>query len=61
MSTKLLTINEAAEYLTLSKDYLYRLTSLRKIPFVKIGSRVMFRSDKLQEWIEEHSINIINN
>ena len=53
---ELLNISETAKLLNISTSSLYRLTSHRKIPFIKIGSRVIFQPDKIQAWIEERSI-----
>ena len=52
--TKLLSIEEAAELLGLGKPTVYRLTSQRKIPFYKVGSRVLFDADRLTAWLEKH-------
>ena len=53
-----LSIEEAAEFLTLSKSHLYRLTCYRKIPFYKVGRRVVFDPAKLQEWAEAQAIEV---
>jgi len=49
---KLITFEEAVEVLQISKPTLYRLTSQKKIPHVKIGGRVRFLESQLAEWIE---------
>ncbi len=48
----LITIEELSENLGLSKKTLQNWVSLRKIPYVKIGRKVYFRSSRLQQWIE---------
>ncbi len=53
---RLLTIEEVAEILRLAKPTLYRFVSLRKIPFVKIGGRVLFDSEKLSSWIAARAV-----
>lgn len=55
-TNKPLNIKEAAEYLGISVQTLYQWVSKRKIPFVKIGSRTMFRESSLQEYIEAHEV-----
>ena len=55
--TKRLSINEALKFIAdqgypVSKSKLYKLTSEGKIPFEKFGMRVLFKKDKLIEWIE---------
>jgi len=39
-----LSVEDAARYLTLSPHYLRRLTSRQRVPFAKIGKRVVFDS-----------------
>ena len=57
MSEKmLLSIQEASAALGISVSTLYRLTSRRRIPFVKIGARCCFQPSQLQAWIQEHAI-----
>jgi excisionase family DNA binding protein len=48
----LISVNEAAQMLNLSKSYLYRETRNRTIPHVRIGSRILFRVADLNAWIE---------
>lgn len=48
---QLLRINEAAEFLKVSKSYLYKLTSLQLIPFYKpSGKLIYFKKQDLIEW-----------
>ena len=47
----LLTIGEAARYMTISKGTLYNYTHQRRVPFAKISNRVVFRQDELDRWI----------
>jgi excisionase family DNA binding protein len=49
------TTNETAEYLRISKSTLYNYVYMRKIPFHKIGNRVIFIFDELDAWIEEQT------
>ena len=49
---KVLNFDEACEYTGISKSYMYKLTSLAKIPFSKPnGKMVFFEKDKLDEWL----------
>jgi excisionase family DNA binding protein len=49
---KPLTIDEAANFLKISKGYLYRLTSGGKIPFHKpTGKRIFFKKEELESFI----------
>ena len=49
---KLLSFNEAADFLGYKKSYLYRLTSNGKIPFSKPNNgRIFFDKEKLEAWV----------
>jgi len=56
-SKKLLNTTEAAEYLGVSKSWVYRMTMTREIPFFKIGSRTLFKEEQLLTWLasREHT------
>lgn len=49
---KALTVDEAATFTGLSKNYIYRLVHLRKIPYYKpMGGRVFFKQEELEKFI----------
>ena len=56
MSNKLLTMDEASEYLGVSKLTLYGWVSARKVSYVKVGRLVKFKHEHLEKWIEQHTI-----
>jgi excisionase family DNA binding protein len=53
---RLVTAKEASQYLSLSTDTVYRMASLKKLPYLKIGDRVLFDVKALDHWIERHMI-----
>ncbi len=53
---RLITAKEAGQYLSLSTDTIYRMASLRKLPYLKIGDRVLFDIKALDQWIEKRMI-----
>ncbi len=53
---RLITAKEASQYLSLSTDTVYRMASLKKLPYLKIGDRVLFDVKALDQWIEKHTI-----
>jgi len=53
---RLITAKEASQYLNLSTDTIYRMASLKKLPYLKIGDRVLFDVKALDHWIERHLI-----
>lgn len=48
-----LNYNQAAERLGVSRRTLERLVSKRKVPFVRIGGRVLFRPTKLEAYLNK--------
>jgi excisionase family DNA binding protein len=51
----ILTIDEAARYLRLSRPKVYNLVAAGDLPAVRVGRSVRIRRDRLEAWIEEHS------
>jgi excisionase family DNA binding protein len=53
---RLITTKEASQYLSLSTDTVYRMAALKKLPYLKIGDRVLFDVKSLDQWVEKHLI-----
>jgi excisionase family DNA binding protein len=53
---RLITAKEASQFLSLSTNTVYRMASLKKLPYLKIGDRVLFDVKALDHWIEKHMI-----
>ena len=47
-----LTIDELAEYLKVSKSTLYKLAQEGRIPSQKVGKHWRFRKDAIDRWLE---------
>ena len=56
---RLLNVQEAAEYLGLEIDTVYKKSRLRELPSVKVGRSLRFDVVALQRFIEEHTIETI--
>lgn len=55
MATKrgdIMTMDELAEYLRISKSTLYKLATEDKLPGQKIGKRWRFHKDAVDEWVK---------
>ena len=52
----LMTLEELAEYLRLSKDTVYRMAQTGKIPASKVGAQWRFRKDEVDEWLKQDRI-----
>jgi excisionase family DNA binding protein len=57
---RLLNAEEAAEYLGLQVDTIYRKARLRELPSVKVGRALRFDVEALERFIEEHTIETID-
>ena len=47
-----LTIKELSKWIRLSESHLYCLVSKNKIPYIKLGGKLLFNTSKITEWIE---------
>lgn len=54
--SKLLTMDQASEYLGVSKLTLYGWVSARKLSYVKVGRLVKFKQDQLDKWIDQRTV-----
>jgi excisionase family DNA binding protein len=48
-----LSLIDAQQYLNLSKSKLYKLTLSREIPYHKLGKRIFFYRQELDQWISQ--------
>lgn len=56
-SKNMLSAAEAAVFLGMSKSYLYKLTSSRRVPYYKPnGKRIYFNRAELEEWMSQNRI-----
>jgi len=53
---RLITAKEASQYLSLATDTVYRMAAMKKLPYLKIGDRVLFDLKALDHWIEKHLV-----
>jgi len=56
---RLLNAEEAARYLGLSVDTVYKMARLRELPSVKVGRALRFDVEALDLYIEQHAIKTI--
>lgn len=56
VSTEILDITQAADYLHLSKSTLYGLTARRGLPHFKRGKRLYFKKGELNEWMTQNKV-----
>ncbi len=56
LGAELWSYEEAAEKLRISESTLRKWTAARKIPFVRVGRRVRFRHQELDDYIDSHIV-----
>jgi excisionase family DNA binding protein len=54
-SENLLTVNELASHLRISKWQVYRLVRARELPAVRVGERIRFRPVDINDYLERGS------
>lgn len=52
----LISIDEVSNKIRLKKSTIYKLICQKKIPYLKIGARVLFDPKKLENWVQNHSV-----
>jgi excisionase family DNA binding protein len=57
---RLLNVREAAQYLRLEVDTVYKKSRLREVPYVKVGRALRFDVKALERYIEQHTIETID-
>ena len=57
---RLLNVREAAQYLGLEVDTVYKKSRLRELPCVKVWNALRFDVKALERYIEEHTIQDID-
>ena len=60
IARRLLNVREAAQYLGLEVDTVYKKSRLREVPCVKVGRALRFDVRALEQYIEQHSIQTID-
>ena len=48
---KFLDIDELADYIHLSKSFIYKRVCYKTIPFVKLGTRTVFVREQIDQWL----------
>lgn len=48
---KFLDTDELAEYIHMSKSFIYKKVFTKSIPFVKLGTRTVFVREQIDQWV----------
>ena len=54
MQRTTLNTDEVAEYLGISKTLVYTLVREQRIPFIRLGKRLLFKLDSIDRWLKEN-------
>ncbi|MBZ5626115.1 MAG: helix-turn-helix domain-containing protein [Acidobacteriia bacterium] len=57
---RLLNVREAAQYLGLEVDTVYKKSRLRELPSVKVGRALRFDLKALERFVEQHTVETID-
>ena len=60
IARRLLNVREAAQYLGLEVDTVYKKSRLREVPCVKVGRSLRFDLRALERFVEQHTIETID-
>lgn len=55
---RFLSVKELAEYLGIKHPTIYSWVSMKRIPYVKMGGRVMFDLRDIEKWIQERKVEV---
>ncbi len=56
LTRRLISVQEAADYIGLSPDTVYTMVSQRRIPYVKVGRLTKFDIALLDQWIKQNTM-----
>lgn len=55
---RFLSVRKLAEYLGIKHQTIYSWVSMKKIPYVKMGRRVMFDLRDIEKWIQDRKVEV---
>ena len=55
-SREVMNIRQASQYLGVSPDTLYKYVNEQKLPVFKLGNRWRFKKSKIDQWMEEKTV-----
>ena len=57
-ATNLMDVQQAADYLGLSVGTIYQWRSQHKIPYIKVGRKLKFKKDQLDQWLADRTVQV---
>lgn len=56
MEKRFLDVKQCSKFLNISTHFIYKLVEQKQIPHTRLGKKVLFDIKKLEEFIEENSV-----
>ena len=56
--THLMDVQQTANYLGLSVGTIYQWRSQHKIPYIKVGRKLKFKKDQLDQWLADRTVQV---
>jgi excisionase family DNA binding protein len=53
---KLLSVQEIAEYINTTPQYIYKMVHYKKIPHIKLGKKLLFELKIINEWLNKKRV-----
>ena len=57
INERFINVDEACEYLSIKKSWLYQNRKLKQIPYYKISRKLVFRVQELDDWMTANGWN----
>lgn len=57
LQNRFVTVDEAAEYLSMKKSWIYQNHKILKMPSYKLNQTLLFKLNELDKWMTDYSIN----
>lgn len=56
MEQTVMNVREAAGFTRLSTATVYSYVAQRRMPFLKVGAKLLFKKSDLEEWLDRHRV-----
>jgi excisionase family DNA binding protein len=60
MAAKMLTVDEVAERLNVSRGFIYHAVTHTTIPHIRFGGSIRFDPQQIENWINENSVSVVS-
>lgn len=57
---RLMDVKNLADYLKLTKEFVYKKAEANEIPHIRVGNRLRFRKKDIEKWLEQYRVPSVN-